>query len=144
MLHIPVLATPFNSLHIPITGNTAASKGFPFRFSIADPEAGRKAYHAKRSQWSKLTLRQDFADESFMRDIIKGAGLRVPDRLEPATITRLRGRLRKAGIDGPEILTSLGTNLAGFLVLNPSLPLWAALALVLESAGRMPETVPTK
>jgi hypothetical protein len=44
--------------------------------------------------------------------------------------------LTPAKVTGPEITASVGTNLGGFLALNLLLPLWAALALVLERVGR--------
>ena len=83
-----------------------------------------------------LHLRQDFADETFMPNGIKAVGLRSPNRVEPATDSRLRSMLTRAKVAGPEINASVGTNLGGFLALNPLLPLWAALALVLECVGR--------
>jgi hypothetical protein len=62
--------------------------------------------------------------------------LRVSDNIEPATVTRLRSLLRRAGVQGSETAASVGTDLVGFLMLNPLLPLWAAVALILESTGR--------
>ena len=119
-----------------------ASRGTSNRFPVGDPDAARKAYRDKRAEWAKLDLhadtrlRQIWADETFMRAHISAAGLRVSDNIEPATVTRLRSLLRKVGIQGPEIGASVGTDLVGFLKLNPLLPLWAAVALVLESTGR--------
>ncbi len=49
---------------------------------------------------------------------------------EPATVERLRQLLRRAGVQGPEILASVGKDVAGFLAINRGLPLWAAVALV--------------
>ena len=83
-----------------------------------------------------LDLRQTWADADFMRAHLRAAGLRTPDSSEPATWSRIRCLLRRAGVDAPESMTSVGTSLAGFLTLNPSLPLWTAVALVLESTGR--------
>lgn len=75
-----------------------------------------------------------------MRAHTSAAALRVSDNIEPATVTRLRSLLRRAGIHGPETAASVGTDLASFLNLNPRLPLWAALAFVLESTGRFTRT----
>ena len=86
--------------------------------------------------WNLLNLRQDFADESWMRGHIKAAGLKSPHYLEPASVTRLRSLLKRAKVAPQHIQDSLGTTLAGYLKLNPSLPLWAALALVLEATGQ--------
>lgn len=150
------IPTPHRSLLIPSVVDSGAAKctarrsfsEASRRYLFADPEpvsgdldAARKAYHAKRAVWSKLDLRQDWADEAFMRGHIKAAGLRAPDSMEPATVSRLRARLARAGVKAPEILVCLGTTLAGYLELNPKLPLWAALALVLEATGRFPPTV---
>ena len=107
----------------------------PRRFPSLDPDAGRKAYHAKRAEWAKLNLRQTWADEEVMRNRLKAAGIKVANDIEPATVTRMRSLLRRAGMDAAEIVAAVGTSLGGFLDLNPSLPLWAAVALVLESAG---------
>jgi hypothetical protein len=109
----------------------------PFKtFPMGDLHAAREARKAQRELWATLDLRQDFADEAWMRDHIKAAGIRVPIQMEPATVNRLRIMLKRIQIAGIEIKDSLGTTLAGFLMLNPGLPLWAALALVLESTGR--------
>lgn len=71
-----------------------------------------------------------------MRCHIKAAGLRAPNVIEPATVTRLRSFLKRANVIGQDITDSLGTTLAGYLKLNPMLPLWAALGMVLEATGR--------
>lgn len=119
-----------------------ASRGTFNRFPVGAPDGARKALRDKRAEWAKLDLhaetrlRQTWADETFMRAHISAAGLRVSDNIEPATVTRLRSLLRRVGIQGPEIDASVGTDLVGFLKLNPLLPLWAAVALVLESTGR--------
>ncbi len=91
---------------------------------------------ALRLKWATLDLRQTFADESFMRGHLRAAGLVIRFNDEPATVSRLRSRLRKAGVTGTEARESLGTDLAGYLEMNPKLPLWAAVALVLEATGR--------
>lgn len=142
MIHTHSVPTPHPSLLIPIQGKTDASKALFNRFPSGDLDAARKAYHAKRAEWAKLPLRQDWADEAFMREHIKAAGLRSPDSTEPATVSRLRSALTRAGVQGPEIIGSVGTTLAGFLALNPRLPLWAAIALVLEATGRFTAKVP--
>lgn len=58
------------------------------------------------------------------------------ERQEPATEPRLRQVLRRAGVSGAEIVKSVGLSPEGFNSANPNLPLWAAVALVLESTGR--------
>jgi hypothetical protein len=90
---------------------------------------------AKHALWASLSLRQQWADEGFMRDHLRAAGLRVSSDLEPATVNRLRSMLRKVGIHGPDVQDCVGTNLTGYLERNPGLPLWAALALILEASG---------
>ena len=45
-------------------------------FTAADLESATQARAAKLAKWAALDLRQDFADETFMRNHIKAAGLR--------------------------------------------------------------------
>lgn len=105
-------------------------------YEAGDLAAAREARKEKVDGWATMHLRQHFVDEVWMRNHIKAAGLRSPNRVEPATVSRLRTMLTRAKVTGPEINASVGTNLGGFLALNPLLPLWAAMALVLESTGR--------
>ena len=128
--------TPHPSLLIPFRDEFTASQATSKRFATCDPDTARKAYHAKKAEWAKLDLHQDWADEAFMRDHIKAAGLKVANNTEPATVSRLKSLLRSVGIHGPEVLDSVGSTLQGFLSLNPGLPLWAAVALILEATGR--------
>jgi len=104
-------------------------------YQTGDLAAAREARKVKVAGWATLHLRQHFVDEVWMRDHIKTAGLRSPNQMEPATVTRLRSLLKRAKINGHEIKEVLGTTLSGYLKLNPLLPLWAALALVLEATG---------
>ena len=99
-------------------------------------EAAREAQRLKIAGWAELQLRQTFADEDWMKAQIKAAGLRSPNQMEPATVNRLRRLLKRAQVTGTEANDSLGTTLSGYLKLNPLLPLWAALALVLEATGK--------
>jgi hypothetical protein len=102
------------------------------------------AANAKRAQWATLNLRQEWADTAFMRGHLSVAGLRVKSSTEPATVNRMKTKLRSVGVHSPEIQDAVGMPLAKFLKVNPGLPLWAALALVLESIGRFtPEMVAT-
>lgn len=101
-----------------------------------DLDAARVARKTQLTNWSRLDLRQHFADGAWMRCHIKAAGLRAPNVIEPATVTRLRSFLKRANVIGQDITDSLGTTLAGYLKLNPMLPLWAALGMVLEATGR--------
>jgi hypothetical protein len=120
----------------PVPVNGFHRQNSPQNTPTGDLEAARIARHLKLTRWYSLNLRQTFADETFMRNHIKAAGLRSPNRVEPATVARLRSLLKRASVTGPEITASVGTTLGGFLALNPLLPLWAAVALVLESTGR--------
>ena len=117
-------------------GQSSPQNTSPKIIPTGDLDAARIARQLKTTSWSKLNLRQAFADETFMRNHIKAAGLRSPNCVEPATVSRLRSMLTRAKVTGPEITASVGTNLGGFLALNPLLPLWAALALVLEATGK--------
>jgi hypothetical protein len=118
----------------------------PLQGDLSQALAAKKA---KREQWAALDLnedtrlRQQWADEGWMRDHLKAAGLVVRNSAEPATVPRLKSLLRRLGVNGPEIMESVGKDLAGFLTMNPRLPLWAALALVLELTGRFAPTSAT-
>lgn len=130
------VATPHPVISGTFLPQNSASKLPSRTFPAGDLKAAREARKTKLALWATLDLRQDFADDQWMRDHIKAAGLRVPNQMEPATVTRLRRMLTRAKVAGVEVKDSLGTSLAGFLKLNGRLPLWAALALVLEATGR--------
>jgi hypothetical protein len=70
-----------------------------------------------------------------MRQTLAEAGIRVGDRREPATAKRVKRLLWHAGISAHQIARAVGTTITGFLQKNPNLPLWAAIALILESSG---------
>jgi hypothetical protein len=95
---------------------------------------------AKLAKWAALDLRQSFVDETFMRNHIRAAGLRAPNRAEPATTPRLRTQLHRAGVHAQEANEAVGATLSNYLKLNLNLPLWAALALVLEATGKFTVT----
>lgn len=130
------LPTPWRSLCIPLTAQENRHEALPNRSLQLDAAAAHKVRQLKRAEWATLTLRQTWADESWMRAHLVAAGLRIKDNSEPATVPRLRSLLRRVGIQGPEFKAATGTDPEGFLSLNPGLPLWAAVALVLESSGR--------
>lgn len=52
----------------------------------------------------------------------------------------MKAKLRSIGIHSPEVQEAVGMTLAGFLTANPRLPLWVALAMVLEAIGRFTPT----
>lgn len=123
--------TPLTSLRIPV----ARPESPATTLRNLTSEQALAAKKAKHEQWASLTLRQTWSDEAFMRDHLRAAHLKVGSNLEPATVKRLRSLLRRVGVVGPDIQDCLGTSLAGYLVKNPDLPLWAALALILEATG---------
>lgn len=101
-----------------------------------DQSKAQAARQAKRQEWASLNLRQEWADTAFMRGHLRVAGVKVGASSEPATVQRMKAKLRAVGIHFPEIQEAIGMPLGRFLEVNPGLPLWAALALVLESIGR--------
>jgi hypothetical protein len=103
---------------------------------LPDPATAHAARKAAQAKWAELNLRQQWVDTDFMRGHLRVAGLRVHCSNEPATVARIKSRLRRINVHSPEILEAIGMPLAKFLMVNPKLPLWAALALVLESTGR--------
>lgn len=94
---------------------------------------------ARKNQeaWAKLTLRQTWADEAHMKGFLRRAGIWIFNMQEPATEPRLRQVLSRAGVSCAGIGKSVGLSPEGFNSANPHLPLWAAVALVLESTGRV-------
>lgn len=114
----------------------------PYRaMPVGDLEAAREARQEQVTYWKSLNLRQDFKDKEWMKDHIKAAGLRVPYYLEPATTHRLRSFLHKAGIPNGATREAIGTTIGVYLGCNRDLPLWAALALVIEATGRFTDKV---
>ncbi len=101
-----------------------------------DQDKARASRLAMRREWASLNLRQEWADTDFMRGHLKVAGVKVGASTEPATVQRMKAKLRAIGIHSPEVQEAIGMPLSRFLEVNPRLPLWAALALVLESTGR--------
>jgi hypothetical protein len=99
---------------------------------------GREAQVARTAEWSKLDLKQDWLDEVHMRATLVGAGLRISNSQEPATVCRIRQLLRrvgKVGLDSGALghTVSGPLSVAGWLERNPRMPLWAAVALILET-----------
>jgi hypothetical protein len=119
------------------TSNDQAKALFGGRvFTDADRLAGQQRRLEKIAAWSAMDTRQDFVDHRFMRGVLRAAGVRSPLVVEPATVQRLRLHLRRAGLQRAEVMEAVGTTIEGFLQLNPKLPLWAALAMVLEATGK--------
>ncbi|NQW79659.1 MAG: hypothetical protein HQ445_00605 [Polaromonas sp.] len=108
--------------------------------SHLDSTKAHASAKAKQVHWATLNLRQTWADTAFMRGHLRMAGLRIKYSAEPATVSRIKDRLKSIGKDSNEIQEAIGMPLAKFLKVNPGLPLWVALALVLESMdGFTPE-----
>ena len=105
-------------------------------FSAEQREAGKIVRLEKLALWATLDTRQAFVDERYMRSIVQAAGLTCPTRNEPASVARLRSLLRRIDIGGAETREAIGTSIEQFLILNPNLPLWAALSKVLELTGK--------
>lgn len=131
-LRVPPAPTPLPVLEETIQ---AQRDPHPIPFGL-DPRKTHAALAAKRKHWASLNLRQEWADTAFMRGHLKVAGVKVGASTEPATVQRMKAKLRAVGIHSPEIQEAIGMTLGRFLEVNPRLPLWAALALVLESIGR--------
>lgn len=103
--------------------------------SHLDSTKAHASAKAKQVHWATLNLRQTWADSVFMKGHLRTAGLRVKYSAEPATVSRIKDRLKTIGKGSKETREAIGMPLAKFLKINPGLPLWAALALVLESMG---------
>lgn len=140
------IAVRFRSTPLPVAG---ATNTLPPQFKSLDvkrrreghltplnPADMRMAIKAKRTTWATLDLRQDWADAAWLRAYLTAAGLSSPVSVEPATVPRMKAKLRSINIHSPEVQDAIGMSLAGYLKANPRLPLWVALALVLEATGR--------
>lgn len=115
--------------------DTVAKHLFSLDFNLI-----RQATLAKREQWASLNLRQSWADEEWMRGHLRVAGILVTVSVEPATEPRIKAKLRQVGVFGKEIKEATGMTVNKYLKSNPNLPLWAGLALILESTGRFTPT----
>ena len=107
------------------------------------PDAYRRGLDTQKRQkaaWATTDLRQDWADAGWLRAHLTVAKLRVGVSNEPATAARVKAKLRSIGILSPEVQEAVGMTLADFLSANPRLPLWAAVAMVLEATGRFTPT----
>ena len=103
------------------------------------PDAYRRGLDTQKRQkaaWATADLRQDWADAGWLRAHLTVARLRVGVSNEPATVARMKVKLRSVGIQSPEVQEAVGMTLAEFLKANPRFPLWVALAMVLEATGR--------
>ena len=103
---------------------------------LAFDQAMLEGRRAKLAAWATMPLRQTWADAGWLRGHLKVAGLRMACNGEPATVARLKAKLRSIGVQSNEIQDAVGMTLAGFLKANPRLPLWVALGMVLEATGR--------
>lgn len=74
-----------------------------------------------------------------MRAHLKAAEVRVGSANEPASVKRLRRKLTQAGVTLGAAQEAIGMTLCKYLRVNPRMPLWAALALILEADGRFTE-----
>ena len=105
----------------------------------------RKALEARKqrqAEWQAIAsnpttrLRQSWADAAWMRAHLRAANARVGDDNEPASVKRLRRKLSQSGVSVAEAHEAVGLSLCKYLRVNTRLPLWAALALILEATGR--------
>lgn len=139
LLEMPARALKVPPAAIPLPGQKEALQGKRHRDATPKPIDQDKAQASRiamRHEWASLNLRQEWVDTDFMRGHLKVAGVKVASSAEPATVQRMKAKLRALGIHSPEVQEAIGMHLSRFLEVNPRLPLWAALALVLESTGR--------
>jgi hypothetical protein len=69
---------------------------------------------------------------SFMKAILSHYGIRLPES-EPATVSRLRQLLRRAGITQEMAQDAVGCRLGTYIRLNRDMALWWLVAATLES-----------
>lgn len=96
-----------------------------------------EARSKNRNAWVRLTRRWFRSDIQHLRDYLRCAGIRIANMQEPTTYPRLLQVLRRVGVSGADITKSVGLVSEGFKTTVPNLPLWAAVALVLESLSEV-------
>ena len=62
-----------------------------------------------------MNLRRDWLDEDFMRGHLKVAGITIKFNQEPATVERMKFKLRVVGVHSLEVQAAVGMPLARFL-----------------------------
>ena len=89
---------------------------------------------AKRAEWEKLDLRQEWADEAWMVECARAHGIKIlPRRLEPATPRRLRKYARQMG--ATDFHAVVGKSAAEWIAMNPTHPLWVMVCHLAEMMG---------
>ncbi len=114
----------------------------------ASLQKGREARKEKLASWQSLHLRQQWADEHFMRDTLVRYGVKAPNAQEPATAERVLQLCRRAGLTGADVSAAIGNlecrtikeDVDKFIKMNDNerlgaMPLWAAVSMVLEMKG---------
>lgn len=96
-----------------------------------------EARSKNRKAWVRLTRRWFRSDIQHLLDYLHRAGIRIANMQEPTTYPRLLQVLRRVGVSGADITKSVGLVSEGFKTTVPNLPLWAAVALVLESLSEV-------
>lgn len=134
--HTYPLLTPQQEIHPPISRRRKPILGILKPMTPEQRQQWQQDRALKRREWATLDLRQQWTDESWMRQHLNRAGVRIAHNSEPATPLRMYVKLHKAGVSRREAREAVGLTLKGFLEVNPRLPLWAAVALVLEATGR--------
>lgn len=66
-------------------------------------EQAQESRAQKLALWASLYLRQTFADENYMRQVLSRNKVMAPIATEPATTKRIRQLLRRTGLDGTSI-----------------------------------------
>ncbi len=147
------------------TPEIPAVKAPLFALSAEDRQAAlelaREVREQRTQEWEALErdpatrLHQNFRNEAYMRAHLSAAGVRIASNLEPATPQRVLLLLRRAGVPADRVVESVAPFwtdtegkplgalkvLARFLEENPRLPLWAAVAFILELDGRFTAAV---
>lgn len=86
-----------------------------------------------KSLWAEENLKQDYADETYWRELASKYKVVMPRWYEPASETKYITRVfRATGIALQDYTEAINTGLKEFAELNPNMPAWVSVGLALE------------
>lgn len=95
-------------------------------------EAARQKRKELANYYKSLDTRQDFADESYWRELASQKGVKLPLYYYPADIKRVRKFLRKLGYKQSEFEEITGCKLEELVNNNPDWPSYAICGVCME------------
>jgi hypothetical protein len=95
-------------------------------------EAAQRKRKEQADYYKSLDTRQDFADESYWRELAAKHKVKLPVYYFPADIKRVRKFLRKLGYSQSEFEDITGGSLKELVDNNPNWPSWALSSVCME------------